>query len=89
MDSNKSPKYMRNPKLLPPLIPSQIWQSSRVHDCQPTHNTNLGEKKEKRKQQAIDSTSSLSLFLSNYFHFYFFPVCRDSGHLHGWPYFIK
>jgi hypothetical protein len=55
---------MRNPKLLPSLMPSQIWQSPCVHDCQPTHNTDLGEKKEKRKKQAIDGTSSLSLSLS-------------------------
>jgi hypothetical protein len=56
---------MRNPKLLPSLMPSQIWQSPCVHDCQPTHNTDLGEKKEKRKKQAIDDgTSSLSLSLS-------------------------
>jgi hypothetical protein len=48
-----------------------------VHDCQPTHITNLGEKKEKRKKQAIDGTTLfLSLFLSNYFSFLFFSCLQ-------------
>lgn len=72
---------MRNPKLLPPLMPSQIWQSSRVHACQPTHNTNLGEK----KQQAIDGTSSLSVSLIIFIFFFFLfagiPVICMDGHI--------
>jgi hypothetical protein len=68
-------------------MPSQIWQSPRVHDCQPTHNTNLGEKIEKRKKQVIDGTSSLSLsfsviiFIFIFFLFAGIPVICMDGHI--------
>jgi hypothetical protein len=51
--------------------------------------TQIWGKKKKKKKKASHRWYKLSLFLSNYFHFHFFPVCRDSGHLHGWQYFIK
>jgi hypothetical protein len=78
---------MRNPKLLPPLMPNQIWSSPLAHDCQPTHITNLGEKKEKGKKQAIDGTSTLSLsfsliiFIFIFFLFAGIPVICMDGHI--------